>query len=101
MQTVQCEPLAVPRVSLDDLARVFFGKDHTKGVFCMLAFYMAYSADEKDKSVYAIAGLMTDTSQFLEIERQWGARLERDGLPYFRPYECKSLDGEFVKLIDK
>src|ERR1700682_6045491 len=67
----------------------------------MLAFYMAYSADHKAESVYALAGILANTDEWFELEKDWEQRLKQDGLDYFRPYECKSLDGEFEKLVSK
>jgi hypothetical protein len=57
------------------------------------------SADEKRQKVFVVAGFIGDTEEWFEVERHWNARLERDGLAYFRATEHNSLTGEFLKLV--
>ena len=64
-----------------------------------MAFYMDDSADEKRQKVFVVAGFIGDTEEWFEVERHWNARLERDGLAYFRATEHNSLTGEFLKLV--
>jgi hypothetical protein len=67
----------------------------------MLGFYMDDSADSKRKTVFSVAGFIGEGKEWFEVERSWNARLEREGLNYFRTYDCVNLEGEFQKkLVD-
>lgn len=68
----------------------------------MLAFYMDDSADHKRKTVFSVAGFVGEGDQWFDVERLWHARLEREGLDYFRTYDCVNREGEFQKkLVDR
>ena len=67
----------------------------------MLAFYMDDSADQKHEKLFVVAGFLGTTEVWFEAERQWEARVKREGLDYFRTTECRSLRGEFCKLVAK
>jgi hypothetical protein len=88
------------RISLCDLAPLLFGKK--KGTFCVLGFYMDDSADEKRQVVFSVAGFLGESEQWFELERHWSRTLNREGIDYFRTYECVNLEGEFRrKLVDR
>jgi len=87
------------RISVVDLAPFFFGK--RRGTFCVLGFYMDDSADAGRKTVFSVAGFLGYEEDWPDLENKWEARVKRDGLDYFRTYDCKSMSGEFGKLADK
>ncbi len=88
------------RVFLREFAPFFFGCEH--GVFCVLGFYIDDSADQKRKTVFSVAGFVGEGDQWFEAERSWNARLEREGLDYFRTYDCLALENHFQeKLVDR
>ncbi|MGH9510859.1 MAG: DUF3800 domain-containing protein [Terriglobales bacterium] len=67
----------------------------------MLGFYMDDSADQKRQTVFSVAGFVIEAGDTFETERSWDARLEREGIDYFRAYDCINLEGEFrKKLVD-
>jgi hypothetical protein len=68
----------------------------------MLACCIDDSADANRKIVYSVAGFVADSAKLFDVERYWNMRLEREGLDYFRTYECVNLEGEFQrKLVDR
>ena len=68
----------------------------------MLGFYMDDSADAERKTVFSVAGFIGEGKDWFDVERHWGARLAREGLDYFRTYDCINLQGEFQrKLVDR
>jgi hypothetical protein len=68
----------------------------------MLACYIDDSADAQQKTVYSVAGFVADTAEWFDVSRYWSMRLEREGLDYFRTWECVNLEGEFQsKLVDR
>ncbi len=68
----------------------------------MLACYIDDSADADRKKVFSVAGFVGDSSEWFDVERYWSRALEREGIDYFRTYECLNLEGEFRhKLVDK
>src|ERR1039458_7706210 len=87
-------------VSVMDFAPFLFGE--REGAFCVLGFYMDDSADAKRKTVFSVAGFIAEGKDWFDVERHWNARLEREGLDYFRTYDCINLEGEFQKkLVDR
>jgi hypothetical protein len=87
-------------ISVTDLAPFFFGK--RKGAFCVLGFYMDDSADTGREKVFSVAGFVGESSDWFDVERHWSRVLEREGIDYFRTYDCVNLEGEFRrKLVDK
>ncbi len=84
------------RLSIADWEPIVFPK-YGRGQ--LLAFYMDDSADGLRQVVFVVAGFLGDSRDWYEAERLWNIRLERDGLSYFRTSECKSLTGEFYKLV--
>jgi hypothetical protein len=67
----------------------------------MLGFYMDDSADAKRQTVFSVAGFIGEPDKWFEAQRHWENRLKKEGLDYFRTYECINLDGEFrKKLVD-
>lgn len=85
------------RVFLREFAPFFFGRKH--GVFCVLGFYIDDSADHKRKTVFSVAGFVGQGDDWFDVERFWNARLEREGLDYFRTYDCVNLENEFFKKL--
>lgn len=68
----------------------------------MLACYIDDSADAKQKVIYSVAGFVADSAVWFDVERYWSMRLNREGLDYFRTWECVNLKGEFQrKLVDR
>lgn len=68
----------------------------------MLGFYMDDSADHKRKTVFSVAGFVIKAGDTFETERPWVARTEREGLDYFRTYDCTNLENHFQeKLVDR
>jgi len=67
----------------------------------MLGFYMDDSADSERKKVFSVAGFVGKADVWFDIEQEWNARLERDGIDYFKTSDCINLKGEFErKLVD-
>lgn len=86
--------------SIRDLAPYLFGQK--KGVFCVLGFYMDDSADEERKTVFSVAGFIGESENWFELERWWNRALQREGIGYFKAYDCMNLQGEFKsKLVDR
>ena len=56
------------------------------------------SADQKRERIFVVAGFLGQSEVWFETGRHWKARLEKEGLDYFRATECHSLTGEFEKL---
>jgi hypothetical protein len=53
------------------------------------------------KTVFSVAGLVVKAGEAFGVKHHWSARLEREGLDYFRAYDCMDLKGEFRrKLVD-
>lgn len=68
----------------------------------MFGCYMDDSADEQRKTVFSVGGFVAESEEWFEVERHWNRRLEREGLDYFRTYDCINLEGEFrKKLVDR
>lgn len=68
----------------------------------MLGFHMDDSADADRKTVFSVAGFIGEGKDWFDVERHWGARLAREGLDYFRTYDCINLQREFQrKLVDR
>ena len=60
------------------------------------------SADAQRKTVFSVAGFIAEPDQWFEAQRHWESRLKKEGLDYFRTYECINLEGEFrKKLVDR
>lgn len=67
----------------------------------MLACNIDDSADGRREIVFSVAGFVGRPNQWSKLERQWQKRLEREGVEYFRTYDCLNLEGEFQrKLVD-
>lgn len=89
-----------PGISICDLAPFLLGQQ--QGVFCVLGFYIDDSADAQRKTVFSVAGFIGKPDEWFEVQRAWGKVLDREGLDYFRTYECINLEGEFrKKLVDR
>jgi len=71
------------------------------GNFFTLGFYMDDSADRSRKTVFSVAGFLGYGLDWDDLEKEWEKRVKRDGIDYFRTYDCKSLSGEFEKLVLK
>jgi hypothetical protein len=69
-----------------------------KGRVCVLAFYMDDSADKRREKIFVVGGFLGQSDVWFEAERHWKARVNLDGLDYFRTTEAISLTGEFEKL---
>jgi hypothetical protein len=70
-------------------------------VFCVLACSIDDSADAYKKIVFSVAGFVGYPEDWRALEGEWRKRLDREGLDYFRTYDCLNLDGEFQKkLVD-
>jgi Protein of unknown function (DUF3800) len=92
--------LSQSRIFLREFAPFFFGRKH--GVFCVLGFYIDDSADHKRKTVFSVAGFVGEGEDWFDVERFWNARLEREGLDYFRTYDCVNLENHFrERLVDR
>src|SRR5258708_6519648 len=63
------------------------------------------SSDRERKHVFVVAGYLARQANWIEIERQWVLRLDRESDPqpmkYFSSSECASLSGEFARFRDK
>lgn len=80
-----------------ELASVLFWP--RQGKVCVLTFWMDDSADKKRERIFVVAGFMGRAEVVWEAERHWKARVESDGLDYFRTTDCNNLTGEFEKLV--
>jgi hypothetical protein len=70
-------------------------------VFCVLACNIDDSADAYKKVVFSVAGFVGYPEHWGALEYEWRKRLDREGLDYFRTYDCLNLAGEFQKkLVD-
>jgi len=68
----------------------------------VLGFYMDDSADEQRKNVFSVAGFIGESEDWFELERWWNRALRREGVDYFKAYDCTNLQGEFQrKLVDR
>src|SRR5262249_55709621 len=63
-----------------------------------LACYLDESADGEREEVFAVAGFLGYTPVWFELERQWQARLTKDGLQYFRAVDCENVRGPFARF---
>jgi hypothetical protein len=86
-----CEPAPV---SVLDLAEhIFpFGKD---GPLVFLSLYADDSSDRLHESILCAGSFLGWARDFYYAGVDWQARLEKDGIKYFRATECESLTGEF------
>jgi hypothetical protein len=80
-----------------ELANVAFRPRY--GRVCVLTFYMDDSADKKRERIFVVSGFLGRADVVFEAERHWKARVEKDGLKYFRTTNCNNLDGEFERLV--
>src|SRR5713226_1112120 len=87
-------------IYLNSLAHLFFPRG-AMGNFFTLGFYMDDSADRSRKTVFSVAGFLGYVLDWDDLEKEWEKRVKRDGIDYFRTYDCKSLSGEFEKLVLK
>ena len=59
-------------------------------------FYRTTDVNASQPDGYVKAG------ETFGVEHHWSARLEREGLDYFRAYDCMNLKGEFRgKSVDR
>ena len=61
----------------------------------MLACNIDDSADAKRKIVFSVAGFVGYPKDWDDLVDKWNKRLKREGLDYFRTYDCLNLEGEF------
>lgn len=61
----------------------------------ILALYADDSSDRKGENLLCAGALFGWPHDIFEIERKWQMRLDRDGIKYFRSYDCDALEGEF------
>lgn len=71
------------------------------GEFCVIAFKMDDSADQKRKKVFVVAGFVGTSVDWFEVTRHWERYLEQAGIDYFRTNECITLKGEFLKVVER
>jgi hypothetical protein len=72
-----------------------------RGLFCVLACNIDDSADAARRVVFSVAGFVGYPEDWGALEDKWRKRLDREGLDYFKTYDCLNLAGEFQKkLVD-
>jgi hypothetical protein len=81
------------RTGWGQLAQVLFLKD--TDLMVQLAFY-GDGSGEHGKGTFVVAGYLSGTVDWFDIECQWKEELEREPiLRYFKSSECLHLDGQF------
>jgi hypothetical protein len=74
--------------------------DPRKALFVMLSFAVDASGDESTR-ILSVAGFGSSEQDWREFSRLWTARLEKDGLPYFRAVDAAHFRGPFAHWHDK
>jgi len=64
----------------------------------LVACRLDESSDQKQEDVFVVAGLFAYQMNWLEVERLWEERLDRDSIPYFHASDCEHVRGEFERF---
>lgn len=78
-------------VSALDLAEAIF-PEGKQGLF---VFLKLYGDESYDKELYCCGSFLGFPKDFLYLGWKWEERLKKDGIDYFRSYDCQNLDGQF------
>jgi hypothetical protein len=81
-------------ISAADLAEVVFPHGR-EGFYVVLGLYADDSHDQKMREIISAGALIGWPSMIFDAECRWQKRLDRDGIKYFRAYDCEHLSGEF------
>jgi hypothetical protein len=78
-------------ISALDLAEAIF----PEGKVGMMAFLKVYGDESYDDSLYTCGSFLSWPAIFYYLGLEWDDRLKKDGIAYFRSYDCEHLQGEF------
>jgi hypothetical protein len=86
---------------LAGLAKILFGIEWRRGLFCMLYAFFDESESRNPNDVLVLAGCVSTVERWIPFKRSWNEMLARYGITFWHTYDWRARLGPYGKLSDQ